>query len=358
METSANTEDIMPRSLHKILLATLSLASVAICPSAPASANVITDWDTFAVEIAAPGNMGERELAMVHVAMFDAVNAIEPRYKPYVAQLTVPATASREAAAATAAATVLLALHPEKANEIKARLTTNVAAIPDGSAKTDGLKLGETVAGKVLQARANDGANAPDAYRPKTKPGVYVPTSIAVGSAWPSMVPFALTKPSQFRPAPPVSLTSAEWATDYNEIKAYGRATSTQRSPQQTEAARFWLRVGAPAYHPLPRQLIAAKQMSVLDSARLMALFSVALTDAYVAVFDAKYHYELWRPLTAIRNGDIDDNPATEPEPTWQPIDTTPSCIRNTRARIASRAARAWPSSNACSAPRKSPRSR
>jgi hypothetical protein len=256
--------------------------------------------------------------------MFDAVNAIEPRYRPYLAQLSVPATTSREAAAAMAAATVLLALHPEKTNEIKARLTTDVAGIPDGSAKSDGFKLGETVAGKVLQARANDGANAPDAYRPKTKPGVYVPTSVAVGSAWPSMTPFALTKPSQFRPPPPVGLTSEEWATDYNEIKAYGRATSTQRSPQQTDTARFWLRVGAPAYHPLPRQLIAAKQMSVLDSARLMALFSVALTDAYMAVFDAKYHYELWRPLTAIRNGDIDDNPATEPEPTWQPIDTTP----------------------------------
>jgi hypothetical protein len=315
----------MPRSLHNILLALVPLASVAIWPAAPAGANVITAWDTFAVELASPGNMGQREVAMVHVAMFDAVNSIEPRYRPYLTQLSVPTTTSREAAAAMAAATVLLALHPKKTSEIKAWLAADVGSIPDGSAKSDGLKLGETVAGKVLQARANDGANGPDGYRPRTKPGVYVPTSIAVGSAWPSMVPFALSKPSQFRPPPPVALTSAEWATDYNEIKAYGRATSTQRSPQQTETARFWLRVGAPAYHPLPRQLVIAKQMSVLDSARLMALFSVALTDAYVAVFDAKYHYELWRPVTAIRNGDIDDNPATEPDATWQPIDTTPS---------------------------------
>jgi hypothetical protein len=103
-----------------------------------------------------------------------------------------------------------------------------------------------------------------------------------------------------------------------------GRRTSTERSAQQSETARFWLRVGAPAYHPVPRQLVSTKQMSVIDSARLMALFAVALTDAYVAVFDAKYHYEFWRPLTAIRNGDIDDNPATEPEATWQPIDNTP----------------------------------
>jgi hypothetical protein len=309
----------MPRSIRTILL-----ALVAIWPTTPASANVIADWDTIAVELAAPGNMGQRELAMVHIAMFDAVNSIEPRYRPYQVLLTVPTATSREAAAAMAAATVLLALHPEKASEIKTRLATDVASVPDGSAKSDGLKLGETVAAGVLQARANDGANAPDGYRPRTKAGVYVPTSIAVGSAWPSMLPFALTKSSQFRPPPPVSLTGAEWATDYNEIKAYGSRTSTQRSAQQTEAARFWLRVGAPAYHPLPRQLVLAKQMSVLDSARLMALFSVALTDAYVAVFDAKYHYEFWRPVTAIRNADIDDNLATEPEATWQPIDTTP----------------------------------
>src|SRR5262249_18211923 len=139
-----------------------------------------------------------------------------------------------------------------------------------------------------------------------------------------SMVPLALEKPSQFRPPPPVALASAEWATDYNEIKDYGGRTSTRRSPEQTETARFWLRVGPPAYHPFARQVVAARQMSTVDSARAMALFSVALTDAYVAVFDAKYHYEFWRPITAIRNGDSDDNPATERDAAWQPIDNTP----------------------------------
>jgi len=138
------------------------------------------------------------------------------------------------------------------------------------------------------------------------------------------MTPFALEKPSQFRPAPPISLASKEWAANYNEIKEYGGKTSARRSPQQTETARFWLMVGPPAFHPLPRQLVVAKQMSVIDSARFMALVAIAMTDASIAVFDAKYYYEFWRPITAIRNGEIDGNSATEPEATWQPIDNTP----------------------------------
>ena len=300
------------------------LAAALTCLAAPAVANVITDWDAKAVAVAAPAPLGQRELAMVHVAMFDAVNSIERRYRPYLVQLTAQKTTSQEAAAAAAAATVLIGLHPEAAEELKAALATYLAAIADGEAKADGIKLGEAVAAKVLQARANDGANAADAYRPKTKPGVYVPTPITVASVWPDLVPFALTKPSQFRPQPPISLESKEWAADFNELKAYGGKTSTKRSTQQTETARFWLMVGAPAYHPVPRQLVTAKQMSVIDSARFMALFAVALTDAYIAVFDAKYHYEFWRPITAIRNGDISGNPATELDATWQPIDNTP----------------------------------
>jgi hypothetical protein len=300
------------------------LAAALTCLAAPAVANVITDWDAKAVAVAAPAPLGQRELAMVHVAMFDAVNSIERRYRPYLVQLTAQKTTSQEAAAAAAAATVLIGLHPEAAEELKAALATYLATIADGEAKSDGIKLGEAVAAKVLQARANDGANAADAYRPKTKPGVYVPTPITVASVWPGLAPFALAKPSQFRPQPPISLESTEWAADFNELKAYGGKTSTRRSTQQTETARFWLMVGAPAYHPVPRQLVTAKQMSVIDSARFMALFAVALTDAYIAVFDAKYHYEFWRPITAIRNGDISGNPATELDATWQPIDNTP----------------------------------
>jgi hypothetical protein len=300
------------------------LTGVLTCLAVPAVANVITDWDMKAVAVVAPAPVGQRELAMVHVAMFDAVNSIERRYRPYLIQLTAPKTTSQDAAAATAGGVVLAGLYPEKAAELKTALATYLATIADGDAKSDGIKLGEAVAAKVLQARADDGASAADAYRPKTKPGVYVPTPITVASVWPGVTPFALTKPSQFRPQPPISLESKEWAADFNELKAYGGKTSINRSAQQTETARFWLMVGAPGYHPVPRQLIIAKQMSIIDSARFMALYAVALTDAYIAVFDAKYHYEFWRPITAIRNGDINGNPATELEATWQPIDNTP----------------------------------
>jgi hypothetical protein len=199
-----------------------------------------------------------------------------------------------------------------------------LASIPDGVAKSDGVALGEAIATKVLEARVNDGADAPDAYRPRTTPGVYVPTAITVASMWPNMKPFALTKGFQFRPNPPISLESKEWATDFTEIKDYGGKASTKRSAQQTETARFWLQVGAPAYHPFARKLAVAKQMSVVDSARFMALVAVGLNDAYIAVFDAKYHYNFWRPITAIRNGDTDGNPATDRDATWQPIDNTP----------------------------------
>jgi hypothetical protein len=123
---------------------------------------------------------------------------------------------------------------------------------------------------------------------------------------------------------PPISLESREWAADFNEIKDYGAKNSPKRTDQQTETARFWLMVGPQAYHPLIRQLVTAKQMSVSDSARFMALMTIGLNDAYIAVFDAKYHYNFWRPITAIRNGDIDANPDTDREATWQPIDNTP----------------------------------
>jgi hypothetical protein len=138
------------------------------------------------------------------------------------------------------------------------------------------------------------------------------------------MKPFAMGTGSQFRPKPPIAMESEEWASDYNELKEYGGQNSTKRTAQQSETARFWL-VGPPvAYHPFVRKLVTAKQMSVVDSARLMALVAVGLNDAIIAVLDAKYHYNFWRPITPIRNGDIDGNLATDREATWQPIAPTP----------------------------------
>jgi hypothetical protein len=256
--------------------------------------------------------------------MFDAVNSIERRYRPYLVQLPVDPTTSKEAAGAAAAAAVLATISPKAAEEMKVALAVYLGSIPNGPAKMDGVELGEIVAAKVLEARANDGSDAPDAYRPRTTPGVYVPTAITISSMWPDMKPFAMIRGSQFRPGPPISLESKEWATDYNELKDYGGHNSDKRTAQQTDTARFWL-VGPPvAYHPFVRQLVTAKQMSVIDSARFMALVSVSITDAIVAVLDAKYHYNFWRPITAIRNGDIDGNPDTDRDATWQPVAATP----------------------------------
>jgi len=307
---------------------------LAIGVPVSASANVITDWDGKAVALVMPaGPLGvsqqiytaQRMMGMVHAAMFDAVNSLERRYEPYLVQLPADPTTSKEAAAAAAAATVLATIDEKTAREVTVTLATYLASIPDdGSAKADGIRLGEAVAAKVLEVRAIDGHNALDDYRPRTAPGVYVPTSITAASTWSKVKPFALTAASQFRPDPPISLSSREWATDYNEIKDYGRQSDAKRSTQQTETARFWLMVGPPAYHPFVRQLVTAKQMSVGDSARLMALAAIGLNDALIAVFDAKYHYNFWRPITAIRNGDIDGNDLTEREATWQPIDNTP----------------------------------
>jgi hypothetical protein len=298
---------------------------VGVGAPASAYANVIADWDETAVAVVTPmpAHTAQRVIAMVHTAMFDAVNSIERRYRPYLVQLPAAPTTSKEAAAAAAAATVLGTIDEKTAREMKSAIGAYLASIPDGAAKSDGIKLGEAVAAAILEARVNDGADAADAYRPRTTPGVYVPTPITAASTWSNMKPFAIASPSQFRPNPPISLESKEWATDYNELKLYGGKTS-ERSPQQTDTARFWLLTGPAAYHPFARKLAAAKQMSVSDSARFMALVAVGLNDAYIAVFDAKYLYNFWRPITAIRNGDTDGNPATEREATWQPIDNTP----------------------------------
>jgi hypothetical protein len=294
----------------------------------PAAADVITDWNEKAVAFVTARGMlpppAERTVATMHAAMFDAVNSIERRYRPYAVQLAAGKDAWPDAAAATAAARVLAALHPNAADEFNSMLTSYLAALPSGAGKDNGVKLGEAVAAEIVARRARDGADAPDAYRPNTKPGLYVPTPITASSMWPNVTPFVMTSPSQFRPEAPIPLAGAQWAADYNEIKALGGKTSTARSARQTEDARFWLITGPQSYYPVVRQLVAAKKMSLVESARFMALAAIATSDAYVAVFDAKYHYQFWRPITAIRNGDIDDNAATERDAAWQPIDNTP----------------------------------
>lgn len=219
----------MHANLRKVLL-----TATMLCAAPSAFANVITDWDEKAITVVtAMANLSgtnpylaQRMMGIVHAAMFDAVNSIERRYQPYLTQLPAQSTTSKEAAAAAAAAAVLATLDAKTATEMKAVLATYLASIPDSAAKSDGIKLGEAVAAKILEARANDGSEAPDAYRPRTAAGVYVPTAITMSSMWPDMKPFAIAKASQFRPKPPIALDSQEWAKDYNELKDYGGRTA------------------------------------------------------------------------------------------------------------------------------------
>src|SRR5262249_32488743 len=159
----------------------------------------------------------------------------------YGVSISAPRDASKEAAAATAAEGVLAQLFPKDGDELREALSSYLAPVPEGAAKSAGAKVGEEVAAKIVMDRKGDGADPPEAYRPKTKPGVYVPTPITASSMWPKVKPFAMTSPSQFRPQPPLALTSAQWAADYNEIKSLGGKTSKQRSARQTEDANFWL---------------------------------------------------------------------------------------------------------------------
>jgi len=326
---SAATANFVSRSASAAVIA----AWIAVGAAAPACANVITDWDEKAIGAVAPlagvnapyqPYVAYRMMGIVHAAMFDAVNSIGRRYRPYVVQLPADAGTSQEAAAAAAAATVLASIDAKTAGNMKVALADYIAAIPEGAAKSNGVKLGEAVAAEVLRARADDGCDAPDDYRPRTTPGVYVPTATTRAAMWAKMKPFAIASPSQFRPGPPLSLESKDWATDFGEIKEYGRHDSATRSAEQTETARFWLVAGPIAYHPFVRQLAQAKQMDIIESARFMTLAALGINDALIAVFDAKYHYNFWRPVTAIRNADNDGNSTTDRDATWRPIADTP----------------------------------
>jgi hypothetical protein len=199
---------------------TISAAVVAsLCLLSSAMADVVSGWNEKVVAASVGARQSPaaqaRNVAMVHLAMFDALNSIEPRYAPYRVQLPVPNTTSGEAAASAAAHYLIVRLYPEQKKDADAALTAALAAVPDGDPKAKGVQLGEIIAAAMLQDRSNDGANAPDTYRPFTVAGTYVPTVLPVLSNWGAVKPFAMTSGSQFRPVAPYALTSAQWAKDY-----------------------------------------------------------------------------------------------------------------------------------------------
>ena len=293
-----------------------------------AHADAVSDWNAKAETIAVEKRMlpppNARGMAVMHIAIFEAVNAIERRYSPYRLNLTAERGTSKEAAAAAAAHAVLVALHPDQEKALDAHLLASLQQIPAGEAKASGIALGNKAAAEILAWRATDGANVPESYRPHTAAGVYVPTAIPVSSTYGGAIPWSMTSGSQFRPGPPPPLTSATWAKDVEEIRNFGGRANSKRSAAQTDIGRFWFVTGPQAWNPIVRQLVAIKNFDIVDSARLFALVAIATDDAFIAVFEAKYHYNFWRPITAIRNADLSNNPATPREPAWLPLGDTP----------------------------------
>ena len=304
------------------------LTAFGLLVASVAQADAVLDWNEIALtEVAAAGQLppdGARTLAMVHVAFFDAVNAIDRRYEPVALPDRGPADASTDAAIASAAYTVLTGLFPARKSALAERYAAALAHVPDGSAKHAGVALGHRAAAACLALRTGDGTGAPNRYAPHTSAGVYVPTSLPVGSTWPQVKPWSMRSPAEFRPAPPPKLTSDVWARDFADVERLGAKDSKERSAAQTEAALFWSITGPAAWNPVVRSLASSRPMSAVERARLFALANVAAMDSFVAVFDAKYAYAFWRPITAIRRADIDGNDATDAVPEWLPLLETP----------------------------------
>ena len=288
-------------------------------------ADVVTDWNEMACAIVGKvgaGSPGHRLMAYVQVAVFDAVSAVEKRGKPYMGALAAPAGASVDAAVAAANNMMLAALVPAEKATIEAAYQAAIAKIPDGAAKSDGIRTGELASARVLARAEKDLHNAPDLYQPHTTPGVYVPTMIPVSASWPRRTPWVLSKADQFRPGPPPALDSETWAKDLQEVRMLGGKTGSQRSKEQTDIAQFWEETRPLVYHPIVRSVANMPGRSVYDNARLLGAASIAADDALIAVFDAKYAYNFWRPVTAIRNGHM--TPGGKAEAGWTPFVNTP----------------------------------
>lgn len=304
------------------------LSMSALAAAAGAMADVVTDWNEKAVAAGYTGRSGNslhsRNMAIVNVAMFEALNSIEPRYTPYRARLVAEPGWSKDAAAAAAAHHALVQLYPQQAKTFDQALQASLANVPEGPARTNALRLGEQAAVAILNERSSDGAGTKTSYRPFTAPGKYVPTQSPLSDTWGALRPFALKSGDQFRPPAPYALTDPRWARDYNEVRMIGGKTGSTRTAEQTDIARFWELSGPATYNPVVHQISMAKGLDVLDNARACALIAIATADAAIAVFDAKYAHGFWRPVTAIRNGDQDGNDATERVADWEPFLATP----------------------------------
>ena len=325
MRTKSPAMRAIPRSPFAVLLPGIVAAVLWV---APAGADVVTDWNVTTNALVANdvgNNPKFRTLAMVHVAMSDAINTVENRYTRVVATLPAAPGASAEAAAAAAARQILTQIYPAQKAKIEETYAASLKAVPDGPAKTEGIKLGIAVAEAVQADRVNDGTTVPESYRPHAAPGAYVPTTIPLWEQYARAKPWVLKSADQFRPGPPPALSSAAWADAYNEVKSLGGTKSTARTPEQTEAVTFWENVNfGPSWEAAARELSVKQGLPLAQSARLFALLNMSLANAYIVNWDAKYTYHFWRPVTAIRNGDQDGNDATERDAGWSSFNPTP----------------------------------
>ena len=288
-----------------------------------ARADVVTDWADMTAEIADEGPDTIRTIALAQNAVYEAVNAITARYPRDRADLGSAQGASVEAAVAAASRAVLLQEAPALKDKTEAAYAHALAAIAEGEARTKGIGVGERAAADVLTKHSHD-LDSIEPYRPVTSPGLYAPTTIPTGWSLGQHRPWFMKSAAQFRPGPPPALKSELWARDYNEIKALGSATSTARTPEQTEIARFWATNLPDVHLGLARSVATAAGREVTRYARLYAAVAAAMNETEISVFEAKYHYLFWRPITAVRNGDRDENSATERDADWVPLIATP----------------------------------
>jgi hypothetical protein len=299
--------------------AALAVAALCALNGSPAGADVITDWNLKAGELMSDAKLGTppatRAMAVVQTAVHEAVKTSSSFKQPEI---------SVDAAVAAANRGTLLKLIPSQEAAINTAYNTAIAKLAESPAKAAGIAAGEQAAAAVLARRLDDGAATPERYRPHAAPGAYVPTAAVAVPQWPQRKPWSMTSPSQFRPGPPPALGSAQWVRDYEEVRTLGHKGSSKRSADQTEAARFWEYSLPPIYQSLVRSVANAPGRSVQQNARLYATASQAMDDALIAIFDAKYHYNFWRPVTAIRNGDLDGNDATTIEPGWTSLIEAP----------------------------------
>jgi len=318
-------------TLFKRTLFTACIAAINLGSSigTPADADVVTDWnnaalDAIRAERTAPP-IASRSLAILHVSIYDAVNGIARTHEPYLVQSAVAASASRKAAASAAAHEALVNLFPASASSFDALHAAILAGIPNGPQKTAGITWGEFVANQILAARANDGHDAIVPPPGGSGPGVWVPTPPAflpyLLPQWGFVVPFAMRNSSQFRPPGPPALDSQRYAADYEEVKELGALVGSTRTEDQTEIALFWADGAGtetpPGHWNSIAQIIGAAQGNTLEeNARLFALLNIAMADAAICSWDAKYTFHFWRPVTAIA--------FAEPELNWMSFIVTP----------------------------------